>query len=64
MLNRLKNVFVQVCVPDELDMAEHYRTPAEKTADLIVHVVGLTLAAVGGIVLALGLLSLYLLRGA
>ena len=52
MLKRLKNVFVQVCVPDELDMAEHYRTPAEKTADLIVHVVGLTLAAVGGIVLA------------
>lgn len=52
MLKRLKNVFVQVCVPDELDMAEHYRSPAEKTADLIVHVVGLTLAAVGGIVLA------------
>ena len=43
----MKNVFVQVCVPDELDMAEHYRTPAEKTADLIVHVVGLTLAALG-----------------
>lgn len=52
MLKQVKNVFVQVCVPDELDMAEHYRTPAEKTADLIVHVVGLTLAAVGGIVLA------------
>jgi len=52
MLNRLKNVFVQVCVPDEQDMMEHYRTPAEKTADLVVHVVGLTLAAVGGIVLA------------
>ena len=51
MLKRMKNVFVQVSVPDELDMAEHYRTPAEKTADLIVHVVGLTLAAVGGIVL-------------
>jgi len=52
MLKRLKNVFVQVCVPDEQDMMEHYRTPAEKTADLVVHVVGLTLAAVGGIVLA------------
>ena len=52
MLKQVKNVFVQVCVPDELDMAEHYQTPAEKTADLIVHVVGLTLAAVGGIVLA------------
>ncbi len=58
MLKRLKNVFVQVCVPDELDMAEHYRTPAEKTADLIVHVVGLTLAGVGGIVLAV-LAALY-----
>lgn len=52
MLKRVKNVLVQVCVPDEQDMAEHYRTPAEKTADLVVHVVGLTLAAVGGIVLA------------
>jgi hemolysin III len=52
MLKRLKNVLVQVSVPDEQDMAEHYRTPAEKTADLIVHVVGLTLAGVGGIVLA------------
>lgn len=52
MLRQVKNVFVQVCVPDELDMAEHYQTPAEKTADLVVHVVGLTLAAVGGIVLA------------
>ena len=49
MLKRLKNALVQVSVPDEQDMAEHYRTPAEKTADLIVHVVGLTLAGVGGI---------------
>ena len=49
---RLKNLFGRVCVPDELDMVEHYRSPAEKTADLIVHVVGLTLAAVGGVVLA------------
>ncbi len=52
MLKRLKKVFVKVCVPDELDMIEHYRSPAEKTADLVVHVVGLTLAGVGGIVLA------------
>ena len=61
MLKRLKNVFVQVCVPDELDMAEHYRTPAEKTADLIVHVVGLTLAAVGGII-AIGSQSKFIER--
>ena len=52
MLMRLKKVFGRVCVPDELDMVEHYRTPAEQTADLVVHVVGLTLAAVGGVVLA------------
>ncbi|MDP3803421.1 hemolysin III family protein [Brevundimonas sp.] len=63
MLKRLKKVFVQVCVPDELDMIEHYRTPAEKTADLIVHVVGLTLAAVGGIVLAV-LAAMYVGIGA
>ena len=52
MLKRMKTIFGRICVPDELDMIEHYRTPAEKTADLVVHVVGLTLAAVGGIVLA------------
>lgn len=63
MLTRLKKVFAQVCVPDELDMAEHYRSPAEKTADLVVHVVGLTLAAVGGIVLAV-LAALYVGVGA
>ncbi len=49
---RLKTLFGRVCVADELDMIEHYRSPAEKTADLVVHVVGLTLAAVGGVVLA------------
>lgn len=49
---RLKSLLSRVCVPDALDMEEHYRTPAEKTADLVVHVVGLTLAAVGGVVLA------------
>ncbi|WP_372707812.1 hemolysin III family protein [Brevundimonas sp.] len=52
MLMRLKTLFGRVCVADELDMIEHYRSPAEKTADLVVHVVGLTLAAVGGVVLA------------
>lgn len=54
----MKTILDRVCVPDELDMVEHYRTPAEKTADLIVHVVGLTLAAVGGVVLAV-LAALY-----
>ena len=58
MLMRMKNLARHVCTPDELDMIEHYRTPAEKTADLVVHVVGLTLAAVGGIVLAV-LAALY-----
>ena len=29
----------------------HYPTPAAKCADLVVHVVGLTLALVGGVVL-------------
>ena len=58
MLMRMKKLFGRVCVPDELDMIEHYRTPAEQTADLVVHVVGLTLAAVGGIVLAV-LAALY-----
>ena len=58
MLMPVKRIFQRVCVPDELDMIEHYRTPAEKTADLVVHVVGLTLAAVGGIALAI-LAALY-----
>ena len=58
MLMRMKKLFGRVCIPDELDMIEHYRTPAEKTADLVVHVVGLTLAAVGGVVLAV-LAALY-----
>ena len=49
---RLKRLFTRVCQPDELDMIEHYRTPAEKRADLWVHIVGLILAAIGGIVLA------------
>ena len=49
---RLKRLFTRVCQPDELDMVEHYRTPAEKRADLWVHIVGLVLAGIGGIVLA------------
>ena len=52
MLRTLKAVVTHVCTPDELDMIEHYQSRAEKLADLWVHVVGLTLAAVGGIVLA------------
>jgi len=55
---RLKRLAKHVCTPDELDMIEHYRSDAEKTADLVVHVVGLTLAAVGGVVLAV-LAALY-----
>ncbi|MFN3557782.1 MAG: PAQR family membrane homeostasis protein TrhA [Brevundimonas sp.] len=58
MLMRLKNLLRHVCTPDELDMIEHYTSPAEKTADLVVHVVGLTLAAVGGVLLAV-LAALY-----
>ena len=58
MLMRVKRLFGRVCTPDELDMVEHYVSPAEKTADLVVHVVGLTLAAVGGVVLAV-LAALY-----
>lgn len=54
----LKTLLDRIRVPDELDMIEHYRTEAEKTADLVVHVVGLTLAAVGGVVLAV-LAALY-----
>ena len=41
-----------VCTPDALDMIEHYRTRAERLADMWVHIVGLALAAVGGIILA------------
>ncbi|WP_396594298.1 hemolysin III family protein [Brevundimonas sp. R86498] len=52
MLNTLRRHATRLCTPDEIDLAEHYETPAEHTADLVVHVVGLTLAAVGGIVLA------------
>ena len=49
---RLKSLFVHVCTPDALDMIEHYQTRAERLADLYVHLVGLVLAAIGGVVLA------------
>ena len=52
MLMRIKSAFGKACRPDALDMEEHYRTEAEKIADLVVHVVGLTLAAVGGVLIA------------
>ena len=58
MLMRMKKILGQVCVPDELDMIEHYQTRAERLADLWVHAVGLMLAAVGGVVLA-GLAGVY-----
>ena len=58
MLRTLKRLVTHVCTPDELDMIEHYPTRAEKLADLWVHVVGLMLAAVGGIILA-GLAGVY-----
>lgn len=40
--------FAELLKPDEFELAEHYPTPAERTADLIVHIVGL----VGGAVAA------------
>lgn len=58
MLGTLKRLVTHVCTPDELDMIEHYQSRAEKLADLWVHVVGLMLAAVGGIILA-GLAGVY-----
>ena len=53
MLNLLKRHARRICTPDEIDLEEHYQSPSEHTADLVVHVVGLTLAAVGGIALAI-----------
>lgn len=50
---RLKNLVSHVCTPDAQDMAEHYETHGERQADLWVHIVGLALAAVGGVVLAI-----------
>src|SRR5690606_21074611 len=48
----LKSLTRRICTPDELDLVEHYQTRAERLADLWVHAVGLALAAVGGVVLA------------
>ncbi len=42
----------RIMQPDELDMIEHYETRGERLADLWVHLIGLGLAGVGGIVLA------------
>ena len=53
MLNTLKRHVQRICTPDQIDLEEHYQSRAEHTADLVVHVVGLTLAAVGGLVLAI-----------
>lgn len=53
MLKTMKRLLGRIGVADELDMTEHYLTPNEKTADLVVHVVGLTLAIVGGVALAI-----------
>ena len=52
MVNALKRCVVRLCTPDELDLIEHYQTRAERLADLWVHIVGLSLAGIGGIVLA------------
>ena len=52
MQSLLKTFARRVCTPDELDLVEHYQTRAERLADLWVHAVGLALAAVGGVVLA------------
>lgn len=52
MRTRLTTLLNHIRLPDALDMIEHYATRAERLADLWVHVVGLALAAVGGIVLA------------
>lgn len=58
MRTRLKSLLNHIRLPDALDMIEHYATRAERLADLWVHIVGLALAAVGGVVLAL-LAALY-----
>lgn len=55
---RLKNLFVHICTPDALDLIEHYQSRAERLADLCVHLTGLSLAAAGGVVLAV-LAALY-----
>lgn len=53
MLKMMKSAIRRIGCPDDQDMVEHYLTPSEKQADLIVHVVGLTLAVTGGFVLSI-----------
>lgn len=48
----LKALARRLTTPDALDMIEHYGTRGERLADLWVHVVGLALAGIGGVVLA------------
>ena len=52
MLKAIKSLAAHVCTPDEMDMAEHYQTRSERLADLWVHIIGLGLAGIGGVVLA------------
>lgn len=52
MLEAVRRHVRRLCTPDPIDLEEHYQSPSEHIADLVVHTVGLTLAAVGGIVLA------------
>ncbi|MEQ7153852.1 PAQR family membrane homeostasis protein TrhA [Brevundimonas aurifodinae] len=52
MLDFFKRHARRLCTPDQIDLEEHYESRSEHTADLVVHTVGLTLAAVGGVVLA------------
>ena len=52
-MRRLSSLARRIYTPDELDMIEHYPTRAERLADLCVHSVGLVLAAIGGVVLAI-----------
>lgn len=52
MFTWLKSLGQRVCTPDELDMIEHYQTRAERMADLWVHSIGLGLAAIGGVIMA------------
>ena len=47
-----RRILDRLCVADALDFIEHYPNRAERLADLWVHLVGLGLAGVGGIVLA------------
>lgn len=51
-MRRLSSLARRIYTPDELDMIEHYQTPSERVADLCVHSVGLVLAAIGGVILA------------